>query len=186
MALSSRGALGALVLSLPVLLSACASTQDREVKKLQARSSYEQGIRNLSEKRVSLGMAAIKEAVELDPENATYHNTLGVVLLDLKRPAEAQAAFQAALDVDKNNPEAHHNLGLASRTIPRPTTTSGWPMPSRTGSARPSSPTKRPWPFPPMPRPRSPTTISAMPISGSARRRRPRSRSGPPSSSSRP
>ena len=113
MALSSRGALGALVLSLPVLVWACASTQDREVKKLQARSSYEQGIRNLSEKRVSLGMAAIKEAVELDPENATYHNTLGVVLLDLKRPTEAQAAFQAALDVDKNNPEAHHNLGLA-------------------------------------------------------------------------
>src|SRR5229473_802317 len=91
MALSSRGALGALVLSLPVLAWACVSTQDREVKKLQARSSYEQGIRNLSEKRV----------------------TLGVVLLDLKRPTEAQAAFQAALDVDKNNPEVHHNLGLA-------------------------------------------------------------------------
>ncbi len=87
MALSSRGAVGALVLSLPLLLSSCASTQDREVKKLQARSSYEQGLRNLSEKRVSLGMAAIKEAVELDPENATYHMTLGVVLLDLKRSA---------------------------------------------------------------------------------------------------
>src|ERR1700704_888113 len=113
MALSSRGAVGALVLSLPLLLSACASTEDREVKKLQARSTYEQGLRNLSERRVSLGMAALKEAVELDPENATYHNTLGVVLLDLKRPAEAQAAFQAALEIDKNNPEAHHNLGLA-------------------------------------------------------------------------
>jgi len=113
MALSSRGAVGALVLSLPLLLSACASTEDREVRKLQARSTYEQGLRNLGEKRVSLGMAAIKEAVELDPENATYHNTLGVVLLDLKRPAEAQAAFQAALEIDKNNPEAHHNLGLA-------------------------------------------------------------------------
>ncbi len=113
MALSSRGAVGALVLSLPLLLSSCASTQDREVKKLQARSSYEQGLRNLSEKRVSLGMAAIKEAVELDPENATYHMTLGVVLLDLKRSAEAQAEFQTALELDKNNPEAHHNLGLA-------------------------------------------------------------------------
>src|SRR5712692_4510459 len=92
MALSSRGALGALVLSLPVLLSACASTQDREVKKLQARSSYEQGIRNLSEKRVSLGMAAIKEAVELDPENATYHNTLGVVRPGPRRVASDPAA----------------------------------------------------------------------------------------------
>jgi Tfp pilus assembly protein PilF len=113
MALSSRGALGALVLSLPLLLSACASTQDREVKKLQARSTYEQGMRSLSEKRVSLGMAALKEAIELDPENATYRNTLGVVLLDLKRPAEAQAEFQAALEIDKNNPEVHHNLGLS-------------------------------------------------------------------------
>jgi Tfp pilus assembly protein PilF len=113
MALSSRGALGALVLSLPLLLSACASTQDREVKKLQARSTYEQGMRSLGEKRVSLGMAALKEAIELDPENATYRNTLGVVLLDLKRPAEAQAEFQAALEIDKNNPEVHHNLGLS-------------------------------------------------------------------------
>jgi Tfp pilus assembly protein PilF len=113
MALSSRGALGALVLSLPLLLSACASAQDREVKKLQARSTYEQGMRSLSEKRVSLGMAALKEAIELDPENATYRNTLGVVLLDLKRPAEAQAEFQAALEIDKNNPEVHHNLGLS-------------------------------------------------------------------------
>ena len=120
MVLSSRGAVGVLVLSLPLVLSACASTQDREVKKLQARSSYEQGVRNLSEKRVSLGMAALKEAIELDPENATYHNTLGVVLLDLKRPAEAQAAFQAALEIDKNNPEAHHNLGLAYAALGEP------------------------------------------------------------------
>src|SRR5260370_17532167 len=87
MALSSRGAVGAFVLSFPLLLSACASTQDREVKKLQARSAYEQGVPNLSEKRVSLGMAAIKEAIELNPENATYHNTPGAFILAHNHPA---------------------------------------------------------------------------------------------------
>ncbi len=113
MILSSRRALVALILGGLALSPGCASTQDREVKKLQAQSSYEQGLRNLSEKRVALGMAAIREAIQLDPENAVYHNTLGVVLLDIKKPVEAQAEFQAALDIDKNNPEAQHNLGLA-------------------------------------------------------------------------
>src|SRR3989337_4351119 len=65
-----------------VLLNGCTSTKDEEVRKLQARATYEQAVRNLTENRLALGMAALKEALQLDPENAQYHNTLGLVLLN--------------------------------------------------------------------------------------------------------
>jgi len=94
-------------------LQGCASQQDKELRKLQAKSTYEQAVRNLSENRMALGMASLKEALQLDPENAQYHNTLGVVLLNLGRPVDAQAEFQTALDLDKGNPDLQHNLGIA-------------------------------------------------------------------------
>ena len=57
-------------------------------------------------------MAALREALQLDPENAQYHNTLGVVLLNLGRPLDAQAEFQTATDLDKLSPDFQHNLGI--------------------------------------------------------------------------
>jgi Flp pilus assembly protein TadD len=114
-ALSRLGALrGPLaILAALVLLSGCASKQDEEVRKLQAKATYEQAVRNLSENRLALGMAALREALQLDPENAQYHNTLGVVLLNLGRPVDAQAEFQTATDLDKMSPDFQHNLGIS-------------------------------------------------------------------------
>ena len=101
-------------LSLLLLLPAgCKSAKEREVQRLQARAAYEQGLTNLADNRLSLGLASLKEAVQLDPDNAVFHNALGVVLLDLRRPAEAQEEFQRAVNADSNYAEARHNLGLA-------------------------------------------------------------------------
>ena len=108
---AARGPL--LVIAALVLLSGCASKQDEEVRKLQAKATYEQAVRNLSENRLALGMAALKEALQLDPDNAQYHNTLGLVLLNLGRPVDAQAEFQTAIDLDKASPDLQHNLGIA-------------------------------------------------------------------------
>lgn len=99
-------------LSMAVLVG-CASTQDQEVKRLQARSSYEQAVRNLSEKRLSLGLASLREAVLLDPANPVYRNALGVVHLDMGKPQEAQVQLAKAVELDPNYAEAHHNLGLS-------------------------------------------------------------------------
>jgi Tfp pilus assembly protein PilF len=70
-------------------------------------------VRNLSDNRLALGMAALKDAIQLDPDNAQFHNTLGLVYLNLGRPIDGQAEIQAAIDLDKNNPDYHHNLGIA-------------------------------------------------------------------------
>lgn len=104
---------GVVLLVSVLLLAGCASAKEREVQRLQARAAYEQGVRNLDENRVSLGLAALKEAVQLDPDNAVFHNALGVVLLNLRKPAEAQEEFQRAVDADSNYAEARHNLGLS-------------------------------------------------------------------------
>jgi Tfp pilus assembly protein PilF len=108
---AARGPL--LVIAALVFLYGCASKQDEEVRKLQARATYEQAVRNLSENRLALGMAALREALQLDPDNAQYHNTLGLVLLNLGRPVDAQAEFQTAIDLEKTSPDLQHNLGIA-------------------------------------------------------------------------
>ena len=104
----------ALVVALvAITLCGCRSAVDQEVQRLQARASYEQAIKHLSERRVSLGLTALNEAVTLDPANAIYRNALGVIRLDLRQPKEAQAEFVKAIEVDPRYAEAHHNLGLA-------------------------------------------------------------------------
>jgi protein O-GlcNAc transferase len=94
-------------------VAGCGLKQDEEVRKLQAKATYERAVRNLTENRLALGMAALKEAIQLDPDNAQYHNTLGLVLLNLGRPVDGQAEFQIAVDLDKTNPDLQHNLGIA-------------------------------------------------------------------------
>src|SRR6476661_7627405 len=89
------GCLCLFVLGSALALDGCASTQDREVQRLRARATYEQGVSHLNEKRVSLGLASFQEAARLDPSTALYHNTLGVVYLHyLSKPVEAQAEVQ--------------------------------------------------------------------------------------------
>ena len=95
------------------LLTSCTSAQDEEVRKLQAKNSYDNAVRNLTDNRLSLGLASLKEAIQLDPENAQFHNTLGLVYLNLGRTVDGQAEIQVAIDLDKNNPDFQHNLGTA-------------------------------------------------------------------------
>src|SRR6059036_2825895 len=56
---------GALFLGV-LLLSSCASSQDEQVRRLRARSLYEQGLRSLADRQLSVGLSSLKEAVQLD------------------------------------------------------------------------------------------------------------------------
>lgn len=101
------------VSALLLILTGCSSSTDGEVQRLQARSLYEQAVKNLADRQVSLGLTSLREAVRLDPQNPTFRNTLGVVLLDLRKPTEAEAEFRKAVELDPSYAEAHHNLGLS-------------------------------------------------------------------------
>src|SRR5690348_1388096 len=111
--LSRRGSALFLATSLLIFAAGCDTAQNEELRKLQAKNSYDTAVRNLADNRLALGMASLKEAIQLDPENAQFHNTLGLVYLNLGRPVDGQAEIQAAVDLDKNNPDYNHNLGIA-------------------------------------------------------------------------
>jgi Tfp pilus assembly protein PilF len=113
--LLSRQCLAA-VLAGGLLIAGCSSAAEKkaaDLRRLQAKAVYEQGLAALSDKRIALGMSALRQAIELDPDDPLYRNALGVVLLDLKRPAEAQVEFEKAVSLAPQFGEAQHNLGLA-------------------------------------------------------------------------
>jgi Flp pilus assembly protein TadD len=113
--LSSRVSFQGFVLG-AAILAGCAETTPPEVVRLQARAAYERGQADLGEGRTVSALAAFKEAISLDKTNASYHNALGVVLLNLKQPettAEALVYLRRAIELDPLHAEAHHNLGVA-------------------------------------------------------------------------
>ena len=52
--------------------------------------------------------------------DASLHNTLGHMFLDMEMPPEAEAAYRAALDIAPDDFEAHWNLGNLMQLVGRP------------------------------------------------------------------
>ena len=61
----------------------------------------------------------ITHAIELNGENAAYHNSLGTVLLALGRAEDAESSLRRAIDLNPAYPEAHNNLGNALQELAR-------------------------------------------------------------------
>ena len=100
------------LLSAVALLPACATTSaDDEMRRLEARSAYEAGVKSISDGRISLGLASLRQAAEVEPQNALYHNAVGAVLLNVGRFPDAQVEFQKAVELDPTYADAYHNLG---------------------------------------------------------------------------
>jgi Tfp pilus assembly protein PilF len=94
-------------------VAGCATSHTSDLQRIQARAAYERGLSDLREGRPALGLAALREAVTLDDDNAAYHNALGLLLLDLKKHPEALAEFSRAVTLDPTLAEAQQNLGVA-------------------------------------------------------------------------
>ncbi len=96
------------------LLPACATTSaDDEMRRLEARSAYEAGVKSISDGKISLGLASLRQAAEVEPQNALYRNAVGAVLLNVGRFPDAQVEFQKAVELDPTYADAYHNLGSA-------------------------------------------------------------------------
>lgn len=110
------GRAGALLGALLLLAGGCASATPPEVERLHARALYEQGQIDFGAGAVNVALSQFRQAVALDPGNATYHNALGVLLLHMRLPAtiaEATGEFQKSVELDDRSADAHQNLGAA-------------------------------------------------------------------------
>jgi Tfp pilus assembly protein PilF len=104
----------AVLLALVAMVAACAAkTVDVEGTRLQARAVYERGLSHMRDRQPALALGAFREAITIDPSVALYHNTLGLLYLELSRPDLALAAFQTATSLDGNYADAHLNTGVA-------------------------------------------------------------------------
>ncbi|HEY7251262.1 MAG TPA: tetratricopeptide repeat protein [Methylomirabilota bacterium] len=110
----SRHGAGLALLLAAAWLPACANTAaQEEIRRLEARSAYESGVKSIAEDRLSLGLSSLRMAAEIEPQNPLYHNAVGAVLLNVGRYPDAQAEFQKAVELDPTYADAFHNLGSA-------------------------------------------------------------------------
>src|SRR5262249_12159390 len=97
-------------------VSGCATkeaAQRTEVQKLQARAAYDRALSYLNDKQPAPAMTALQEAISVNPNQAVYRDTLGVVLLELGRPDMAIEHFQKAVEIDPIYADAYFHLGTA-------------------------------------------------------------------------
>lgn len=104
------------MLALGLMVSGCASkekAQRIEIQKLQAQAAYDRALSYLNDKQPAGAMAALQEAINVNPSSSLYRDTLGVVLLELGRPDMALDHFKKALELDPLFADAHFHMGTA-------------------------------------------------------------------------
>jgi len=102
-----------LILALCGLLAACATGRVTEMQRLQAQNSYERALNQISQGQTALAMSSLQEATGLNPGMALYHDTLGMLLLDLGRMDQAVAELKRAVDLDPHRGDTYFHLGTA-------------------------------------------------------------------------
>ena len=96
-----------------VLLASCTTGRITESRRLQAQNSYERALSQIQQQQHALAISSLQEAVALNPRSALYHDTLGLVLLDLRQLDPAIAELTKALELEPNRGDTHFHLGTA-------------------------------------------------------------------------
>jgi len=105
---------GIIVGLIALLSSACASTLTvTEPDRLRAEAAYDRGLSQMNARQMSPALAALREAVAVDPTVARYWDTLGLLYLELGRPDLAIEQMRKAVALDPHLADAHFHLGTA-------------------------------------------------------------------------
>lgn len=102
-----------LLLAVATLLGACSLGRVSEMQRLQAQNSYERALTQANQGQTALALTSLQEATRLDPHTALYHDTLGLMLLDLGRLDQALAELNQAVALDPNRGDSYFHLGTA-------------------------------------------------------------------------
>ena len=110
--MSTKRAFGVL-LAVCSLLTACSSAKTAETRRLQAQNAYERGLTQARQGQSALALSSLQEATSLDPASALYHDSLGLLLLDLGRVDQAIAELTTSVDLDPSRGDSYFHLGTA-------------------------------------------------------------------------
>lgn len=112
--MSRKPARSLVALIVPIALAGCAlfGNEPTESQRLQARAAFERGVQHF-QREPALALAALQEAVALDPTSAPYRDTLGLLLNELRRPDLAVPEFRRTIEIDPSLADAHFHLGIA-------------------------------------------------------------------------
>ena len=101
-----------LILAIGGPLAACA-TAVTDMQRLQAQNAYERALTQINQGQTALAMSSLQEATGLNPRVALYHDTLGMLLLDLGQIDQAVAELSKAVDLDPHRGDTYFHLGTA-------------------------------------------------------------------------
>tara|TARA_B100000787_G_scaffold65084_1_gene47770 strand:- start:3666 stop:4211 length:546 start_codon:yes stop_codon:yes gene_type:complete len=94
-----------------VRASVDASGKDKAA--LSAHGHYRRGCRHMSKGRFKKAATDYRNAILIDPNDAGFHNNLGVILCEMRDSDGAIASFKKAIELNPNRAAGHNNMGLA-------------------------------------------------------------------------
>ncbi len=113
MTVSTARVIGLILWTLVGYAACSAGREVTEVQRLQARAAFERGLKHFEAREGSHALAALREAVSLDPTSAIYRDILGLVFSQIQRPDLALEQFREAVALDPQSGDAHFHLGVA-------------------------------------------------------------------------
>jgi Flp pilus assembly protein TadD len=81
--------------------------------KIQLRRLVQQAVQLRGEARLDEAVAALRQAMKLDPENSDLHRELGITFLLAKEWKRARVEMIEAIRHDQTDADAHNGLGYA-------------------------------------------------------------------------
>src|SRR5208282_943048 len=85
----------------------------RAEDKIQLRQLVQQAIQLRAQARLDEAVAALRQAMKLDPENSDLHRELGITFLLAKEWKRARVEMIEAIRHDQTDADAHNGLGYA-------------------------------------------------------------------------
>ncbi|HME92038.1 MAG TPA: tetratricopeptide repeat protein, partial [Myxococcaceae bacterium] len=90
-----------------------------EPSRAQARTAYEQGVRQIGAKDYGGAMQSLTQAIQLEPTLAVAYVARGSANIGLRRYSEAAADYESALRLDGSMASPLYGLGEAFRAMGR-------------------------------------------------------------------
>lgn len=81
--------------------------------KIQLRRLVQQAVQLRAQARLDEAVAALRQAMKLDPENSDLHRELGITFLMAKEWKRARVEMTEAIRHDQTDADAHNGLGYA-------------------------------------------------------------------------